>query len=554
MNRVRLTPRWAAGGDPVDIRTLFGAQLFMVAAVAVPVTALSVVDPVIMRDVRFMGAVGLLGLATIAVGVLGAGCNVALIGWCLALADLVACLGMYASAPISGFGVVLMIPVGVVASFYTKPVVITTASLAALGVAGSIRPSDTARIPSALTIMVLIGLVAAAAYALSHRIRAQQSLLLKQASLLTASVTRAKVHERTLTTVLDALDASVSAILPTGEVLMTNTATAQLAARLRGQAPATAAGAPFAPETGSWLPGLDDALQRIMDGEDVSGEILWAGSGGGEQAAVKMASRRVVLDGHEHVVVVIAEDVTDDVLSQQAREQFTASVTHEFRTPLTSIIGYLDLVMEEDLPDETTSMLEVASANADRLLMLANDFLDGVSRSTATGFSLVSEDCRLAELVERSVESLRPYARGRGIAFSLGPLDDVVVQGDPLRLGQVFDNLVSNAVKYNADGGSVWIQVHEDDDHGVITIRDSGRGMSEEEVTRMFNRFYRSSTARDSTVPGTGLGMDIARVIIEKHGGDIAVSSALAEGTSVMVRLPIAGPVGEESDRRPREP
>jgi signal transduction histidine kinase len=145
----------------------------------------------------------------------------------------------------------------------------------------------------------------------------------------------------------------------------------------------------------------------------------------------------------------------------------------------------------------------------------------------------------LEELVRQSVDAAQPTATEKGIeiALDLDGLDEV--HADPARLGQVFDNLISNALKFTAPGGRVTVRTSRNTDVGVIEVSDDGMGVSENDQTQLFERFFRTASATDQAIQGTGLGLAIVKAIVEAHGGVITVQSVEGEGTVFRVELPL---------------
>lgn len=220
----------------------------------------------------------------------------------------------------------------------------------------------------------------------------------------------------------------------------------------------------------------------------------------------------------------------------QLKDEFLSTVSHELRTPLMSISGYVELARERADP-EAREYLNIVERNADRLLALVNDLLF-VARLQSGGVELEPAAVDVGQLVQESVASAQPHAASSGIELRLRLTGaDTRVSADRRRLGQVIDNLVSNAIKFSPEGGEVDLAVGAID--GVITIEvtDRGIGIPEEERSRLFERFFRSSTALDRQIPGTGLGLYISKAIVEAHGGTIRATSALGSGSSFVVEL-----------------
>ena len=222
------------------------------------------------------------------------------------------------------------------------------------------------------------------------------------------------------------------------------------------------------------------------------------------------------------------------------KDDFVASVSHELRTPLTSIRGYLDLVREDgDFDEEQDRMLGIVDRNADRLLGLVTDLLF-IAEVDAGKLTIERGAVRLADVATESVEAAGPRADAVGISLQLQTDAALVVSGDRIRLAQVFDNLISNAVKFTPPAGRVDVRVSRSESDAIIEVADTGPGIPEEERAHLFERFFRTSGATIAAVQGTGLGLAIVSAIIESHGGTVGVQSTAGEGTTFVVRLPLA--------------
>jgi signal transduction histidine kinase len=224
---------------------------------------------------------------------------------------------------------------------------------------------------------------------------------------------------------------------------------------------------------------------------------------------------------------------------ERLKDEFFALVSHELRTPLTSIIGYLELVLddEERLSDDARRFLEVVERNAKRLLRLVGDMLF-VAQVEAGRLSLESVDVDLDKVAAESVEAARPAAQRAGVTLTLTPASVATIRGDRDRLGQMLDNLISNALKFTPDGGSVGVVLEDRGDRAAVRVSDTGMGIPDAEQQRLFERFFRASSATSRAVPGAGLGLTIVKTIVEAHGGTVSLTSRENEGTTVRVELP----------------
>ena len=221
------------------------------------------------------------------------------------------------------------------------------------------------------------------------------------------------------------------------------------------------------------------------------------------------------------------------------KDDFVASVSHELRTPLTSINGYLDLMLEdlEDLPPTQRQYLGVVRRNSERLLRLVGDLLF-VAQVDAGRISLEMSAVDLSGLIADAVEAARPVAQEKHIELVVEVEPIEIREGDALRLGQVLDNVLSNAVKFTPAEGSVSVRGFVEDTHAVVEVEDTGMGIAPEDQARLFDRFFRTAAASDMAIPGTGLGLAIAKAIVEGHDGTISLASEPGQGTTVRLELP----------------
>ncbi len=236
-------------------------------------------------------------------------------------------------------------------------------------------------------------------------------------------------------------------------------------------------------------------------------------------------------------------EVTADRELDRMRDAFVATVSHELRTPLTSISGFLEMMQDEEegLGDTGRTYLEVIRRSTERLHHLVEDLLL-IAQIEAQRVELDYETLDLAELAERCIDTIRPAAAEKGVALELVSDRPSPISGDPRRLTQVLDNLVSNAVKFSEDAGSVTVSVASHGDTATCAVADTGIGIASDEQGQIFSRFFRASTATARAIPGTGLGLAICRALVEQHGGSISLESREGEGTSVTVTLPAQKP------------
>jgi signal transduction histidine kinase len=228
-----------------------------------------------------------------------------------------------------------------------------------------------------------------------------------------------------------------------------------------------------------------------------------------------------------------------------AKTSFLASASHDLRSPLTSIIGYVEILADGDegplLPTQAR-MLDAVDRNARRLMTLIENMLT-TTKIEMGGFTTRRSPVDLAGLVTAALDVIRPAAAAGGLDLEVScPPSGLMVEGDADQLDRVLVNLLSNAVKYTPRGGHVRTALAAEGDAAVLTVADTGIGIPAQDQATLFTRFFRASNAVAGAVPGSGLGLSIARTIVANHQGDISVASAEGEGTTVTMRLALAAP------------
>ena len=221
-------------------------------------------------------------------------------------------------------------------------------------------------------------------------------------------------------------------------------------------------------------------------------------------------------------------------------DEFVALISHELRTPLTSIIGYLELTLDDaNLTDEQRGYLGVVDHNADRLLRLVDDLLF-VAQFEAGQLEARSGEVDLAAVARQAVAEAQPSAVEKGITLTSDANIAAPVQADKGRMFRTLGNLVSNAIKFTPAGGDVRVSVSRVDGAVSLEVADTGIGIAAADQERLFDRFFRTSAVAEQQFPGAGLGLYIARAIVEAQGGSITVRSEPDEGASFFVSLPAA--------------
>ena len=239
-------------------------------------------------------------------------------------------------------------------------------------------------------------------------------------------------------------------------------------------------------------------------------------------------------------VMVVIQDITEHVRLDDMRKEFVADVSHELKTPLTSIKGFSETLLEGDCDKETEKhFLGIINDNADRMEKLVQDLLILSRYDNKRDQSRVTE-FDLGELAKKCSEKFEIEVRKRNQDMECFVTADVPpVQADKDGIERVIINIISNSVKYTPDGGRISIYVGYVHNDAYIKVKDSGIGIPKDDLDKIFERFYRVDKARSRQLGGTGLGLSIAKEIIEQNKGNIDVKSTLGKGTEVIIRIPV---------------
>ena len=238
-------------------------------------------------------------------------------------------------------------------------------------------------------------------------------------------------------------------------------------------------------------------------------------------------------------VITVIQDITEHVKLDNMRKEFVADVSHELKTPITSIMGYADTLLEGEYDDETRNkFLNVISTEARRMARLVTDLLT-LSRYDNKKVETDVTSFDLGELVKKCQEKLKFEIEKKGhnvecfVTASVPP-----VVADKYGIERVVLNILSNAIKYTPDNGTIKVYVGFVYNDAYIKVIDNGIGIPESDLTRIFERFYRVDKARSRELGGTGLGLSIAKEILDKNKGSIDIKSKVGKGTEVVIRIP----------------
>lgn len=248
--------------------------------------------------------------------------------------------------------------------------------------------------------------------------------------------------------------------------------------------------------------------------------------------------------------LAIVEDITELRRLEQVRTDFAANVSHELKTPLTSIRGFVETLQAGaiDNPEMAHKFLNIIMMETERLTRLINDILS-ISKLESGDDEVTTERIRLDKKAHDVCDMLSIHAQEKQVTVTCTTGNTpVYIVGNPDRVEQLLINLTENAIKYNEPGGSVTVQVFANDQEANVTISDTGIGIAEENLPRVFERFYRVDKGRSRQMGGTGLGLAIVKHIVRSMNGEIEVHSKLGEGTEFLVTLPLAPKENPDKD------
>ncbi len=254
--------------------------------------------------------------------------------------------------------------------------------------------------------------------------------------------------------------------------------------------------------------------------------------------STNVTERRQLAEHREHLLALEQEQVAQLRQLNQLREELLATTGHELRTPLAVVLGYAELLLQdEELTDRQRRHLEAVARRARQIALLVEDIFD-LAKFSAGLASIDVEPVSLGEAVADAVEEHRASAEAAGLTIGVD-LTDVTVAGDPARLRQILDNLLSNAVKYSLPGGHISVTARCEGDTATIAISDGGIGIPDGELEHVFDRMYRATSAKDRDISGTGLGLSVTKALVEAHSGTISVASRPEGGTRFTVAIPV---------------
>lgn len=273
---------------------------------------------------------------------------------------------------------------------------------------------------------------------------------------------------------------------------------------------------------------LTFAISKALDGEREKSDLT-LGNNNYRLIANPVFEKDMVIGA-----VILIIDVTESVKREQLRREFTSNVSHELKTPLTSISGFAEIMKNGGTPDAVVTDFSTSIYDeAQRLISLVNDIIK-ISELDEKNVQSDSEEVDLYEMSADILGRLKPVADKRNISLNLIG-ESIVVSGVAKILDEMIYNLCDNAIKYNADNGTVDVILSESSKHIKLTVRDTGIGIPQAEQERVFERFYRVDKSHSKAIGGTGLGLSIVKHAAIYHNAEIKLKSELGKGTSVTV-------------------
>ncbi len=294
---------------------------------------------------------------------------------------------------------------------------------------------------------------------------------------------------------------------------------------------------------------VEGKMEERHRGENSSYELEIQRGKGGERRVILVTARpRVDDEGDVIGSFAIIRDITERVeaerelkeLNERIREM-TGMVAHELRTPLTTIRGYADMLKDGligEITEDQQDVLDKISRSSERLSDLVQNFLD-LEKIEAGQFAMGQVQMKIDDLLTEVMAEANGQAEEKGLELRSSLEEDLTILGDRQRLYQAFSNLISNAIKFTPSG-SIWIEAERGDDEVTVEVGDEGVGIHEEDLDKVFDKFYQAETSGIRTANGTGLGLTLVKKVVEAHGGSIDVTSTLGEGTTVTVHLPVS--------------
>ncbi len=282
-------------------------------------------------------------------------------------------------------------------------------------------------------------------------------------------------------------------------------------------------------------------LAELFRQREIREVVERLGQGEPAEVEVGLGERKVLFYGRPLAgggTVLVLRDITDLRKLEAVRRDFVANVSHELKTPLTSISGYAEtLLAEGDYAPQQRQFVEIILQNARRMRRLVDDLLE-LARVESQQMSLSAQPLELEVAAQDAFDLFRERAERKGLNFSVEVPEGCLVRVDPDAFRRILVNLFDNAVRHTPSGGRVAVIAKEEAEAVEVGIADTGTGIPREHLQRVFERFYRVDPGRSRAEGGTGLGLSIVKHLVEAHGGSVRIESTVGEGTTVWLRFP----------------
>jgi len=283
--------------------------------------------------------------------------------------------------------------------------------------------------------------------------------------------------------------------------------------------------------------------QVISTKKPIRGEVAFPHATLGRRVYDYIFSPVINADGNVEAIAGTTRDITELKENEQRKNDFISMVSHELKTPLTSVISYVQVARKRAAQENdavAVGMLERAGKQLAKMTRMINGFLN-VSRLESGRVMIDHQVFDLSELIKEVEEEATATISSHTVV--LAPLPQVLVNADREKVGQVFNNLLSNAVKYSPSGSNIYIACTTRDGYAEVSVRDEGTGISQEDLPRLFERYYRVKEAEANHIAGFGIGLYLCAEIVKLHGGEIWAESRPGEGSTFFFTLPVDGGV-----------
>ena len=394
----------------------------------------------------------------------------------------------------------------------------------------------------AFVVLSTLAFIGITAHLAMRQVRASRRLMARQSRRLHATVERRSEQERRTNEILNVVDIGVARVTTSGPALSINSTYARLYGIDPRDPEQPARSVEYSGHRGMPVPPADRTLSRARRGETFHDQRVWIFTIDGQWRTLSVTAKRLRSSAHEdETILLLVHDVTTVVQAQRDRERLAAIASHELRHPLTVMIGTAELALEDEaMSPKAVERFQKLLDASERMLEMTQQMLgprSAVRSGTVVEDASPREETDLTPILVDSVASYEQAGHAKDVRVSLSASGRLTAVVDGFRIRQVFDNLISNAVKYTRAGGTVDVSAGREGDDVVISIADTGIGIAPEDLPRVLTPYFRTAEAK-KTAGGTGLGLGITQEIVHAHDGVLSVDSVLGEGTVFTVRLP----------------